>query len=131
MTEGPIDPKSPVRSIAEDAQDGKPTPGSALCLSGGGYRAMVFHVGVIWRLYEANLLKDLKRISSVSGGSITAGVLALKWKALTDAAADRGILEREFVAPIRELAGETIDADSIVFGLLLPGRISDRVAAAY
>ena len=25
----------------------------ALCLSGGGYRAMVFHVGALWRLYEA------------------------------------------------------------------------------
>ena len=24
--------------------------GVALCLSGGGYRAMVFHVGVLWRL---------------------------------------------------------------------------------
>ncbi len=24
-------------------------PGIALCLSGGGYRAMVFHVGALWR----------------------------------------------------------------------------------
>src|SRR3954470_8211937 len=108
MTEGPIDPKSPVRSIAEDAQDGKPTPGPALCLSGGGYRAMVFHVGVLWRLYETDLLKDLKRISSVSGGSITAGVLALKWNALTTSAPDQKVFERELVTPIRGLAEETI-----------------------
>ena len=40
-----------------------PTRGMALCLSGGGYRAMVFHTGVLWRLYEANLLRDFKRIS--------------------------------------------------------------------
>ena len=32
---------------------------------------MVFHIGVLWRLYEAGLLRDLARISSVSGGSIT------------------------------------------------------------
>ena len=55
----------------------------AFCLSGGGYRAMVFHIGVLWRLYEAGLLRGIKRISSVSGGSITAGLLALKWRELS------------------------------------------------
>src|SRR5688500_342236 len=54
--------------------------GIALCLSGGGYRAMLFHVGVLWRLNEIGLLPKIKRISSVSGGSITAAVLALKWR---------------------------------------------------
>src|SRR5207244_1435198 len=51
-----------------------PEPGMALCLSGGGYRAMVFHIGALWRLYEARLLGSVKRISSVSGGSITAAL---------------------------------------------------------
>ena len=37
----------------------------------------------------------------------------------------------EVVAPIRRLADETIDAESVVLGLVLPGRVSDRVAAAY
>jgi hypothetical protein len=27
-------------------------PGTALCLSGGGYRVMLFHIGALWRLYE-------------------------------------------------------------------------------
>jgi len=54
--------------------------GIALCLSGGGYRAMLFHVGVLWRLNQIGLLPKLNRISSVSGGSITAAVLALKWQ---------------------------------------------------
>ena len=26
--------------------------GVGLCLSGGGYRAMLFHVGAVWRLHE-------------------------------------------------------------------------------
>ena len=51
--------------------------GIGLCLSGGGYRAMVYHVGAIIRLHELGLLSRIDRISSVSGGSITAGVLAL------------------------------------------------------
>jgi NTE family protein len=59
-----------------------PAPGMALCLSGGGYRAMVFHLGALLRLNEAGLLKKLNRISSVSGGSITAGMLGLRWNAL-------------------------------------------------
>ena len=45
----------------------------ALCLSGGGYRAMLFHVGMLWRLNEVGLLSQMDRISSVSGGSIAAG----------------------------------------------------------
>jgi hypothetical protein len=34
----------------------------ALCLSGGGYSAMFFHLGTLWRLNELGLLKVLKRI---------------------------------------------------------------------
>ena len=42
--------------------------GLALCLSGGGYRAMLFHLGTLWRLNELGYLPKLDRISSVSGG---------------------------------------------------------------
>jgi NTE family protein len=72
-------PESPVREIraTEELE-----PGIGLCLSGGGYRAMVFHVGVLWRLNEAGYLAKIERISSVSGGSITAGVLGMNWKQL-------------------------------------------------
>jgi NTE family protein len=45
--------------------------GIGLALSGGGYRAMIFHVGGLIRLNEVALLRKIKRISSVSGGSIT------------------------------------------------------------
>jgi len=123
---------APVETIVTDRSGAKPKPGTALCLSGGGYRAMLFHVGVIWRLYEANLLKDVRRISSVSGGSITAGVLALQWSRLSF---EPSRLKTDFlpmvVAPIRGLAEETIDAEAIIWGVALPGRVSDRVAEAY
>ena len=68
--------ESPVRAIPTDT-GAEPESGVALCLSGGGYRAMLFHLGVIWRLREAGWLERLDRVSSVSGGSITAAVLAL------------------------------------------------------
>ncbi|HYX04969.1 MAG TPA: patatin-like phospholipase family protein, partial [Reyranella sp.] len=56
--------------------------GIALALSGGGYRAMLFHTGVLIRLNELGLLKQVSRVSSVSGGSISAAYLGLVWKKL-------------------------------------------------
>ncbi|MET0860820.1 MAG: patatin-like phospholipase family protein [Microbacterium sp.] len=110
-----------------------PTTGMALCLSGGGYRAMLFHVGVMWRLNEAGMLPELDRISSVSGGSITAGVLALNWDRLDF---DAGGVAQDFgnhvVDPIRRMAGVGVDVTSVLAGLGLPfTSVSDRVAKAY
>jgi NTE family protein len=104
----------------------EPADGVALCLSGGGYRAMLFHVGVVWRLHDAGWLQRLDRVSSVSGGSITAGALALAWPRL----AAEG-LESSFVAPVRSLAGRTVDATSVIAGALTSDTISERVAKAY
>jgi NTE family protein len=107
-------------------------PGIGLCLSGGGYRAMLFHVGSLWRLYETGLLETVKRISSVSGGSITAGVLATRWKSLSfNPALGTTDFVTHVVTPIRKLAGETIDAEAIIIGIVLPGSVSDKVAKAY
>jgi NTE family protein len=108
----------------------QPEQGIGLALSGGGYRAMVFHVGALIRLNEVGLLRKVKRISSVSGGSITAGVLGMSWKDLKfadDVAANFDIV----VERVRKMAQTTIDAGAIIGGILLPGSISDRVAKAY
>lgn len=51
----------------------------ALCLSGGGFRAALFHLGSLRRLNEAGVLSRVATISSVSGGSITNGLLAKWW----------------------------------------------------
>jgi len=94
---------------------------------------MLFHLGALWRLNEFGLLRKLVRISSVSGGSITAGVLGLRWKALTFDAADVATnLEPLVVRPIRNLADATIDQGAIIWGTLLPRKtIADEVAAEY
>lgn len=42
-----------------------------LALSGGGYRAAAFHLGVFSKLNELNLLENIDVISTISGGSIT------------------------------------------------------------
>jgi len=50
--------------------------GTALCLSGGGFRAALFHLGAARRLNELGILAQLDSVSSVSGGSIFAAHLA-------------------------------------------------------
>jgi NTE family protein len=117
-------------STADDPR--QPHKGIALCLSGGGYRAMLFHVGTLLRLNDWGYLKRIDRISSVSGGSITAGVLGLKWNALTFDAAGKAVdFADKIVVPIRTLAGKTIDEGSIIGGIFTSGSIADKVAEAY
>ena len=99
-----------------------PVEGIGLCLSGGGYRAMLFHTGVLLRLAELGYfstenrigkhgpLGSLMRVSSVSGGSITAGVLGLAWPALQVDNESAEVVEnfREHVmGPIQEFASQT------------------------
>lgn len=112
--------------------DEQVTPGIALCLSGGGYRAMLFHVGSLWRLNELGYLPRLARVSSVSGGSITAATLGLHWGDLAfDGDGVAAAFGDQLVEPIRALAGTTVDRASILKGGFLPGTIAERVAGAY
>jgi NTE family protein len=122
----------PVEFIQTDQPDQEPDSGIGLCLSGGGYRAMLFHTGSLLRLYEAGVLEKVDRISSVSGGSITSAVLALNWSALSFSSGDaRMEFIGKVVDPIRNMARHTIDASSIIEGLILPGTISDKIASDY
>jgi NTE family protein len=118
--------------------------GIGLCLSGGGYRAMLFHLGVVWRLAELGYLGSrdrigyhgelgsLQRVSSVSGGSITAGVLALAWDGL--AVDEPGLSDRfrELVAvPVQEFASRT--TVGILSGLtaIVVSTVNKRVVRIY
>ena len=119
----------PVNYLAGESE--RLEAGTALCLSGGGYRAMLFHAGVLWRLNEIGLLPKLNRVSSVSGGSITAGVLALNWKKLGFQNNVATNFETEMVKPLRNMAAHTIDVSSVMLGTLWFGSIGDKVANAY
>ena len=122
----------PVNTQDRNTNASRIEEGMALCLSGGGYRAMVFHVGVLIRLNEIGVLGKLKRISSVSGGSITAAMLGLRWKRLSFQKGVAVNLTQEVVQPIRAMAEKTIDRVSILSGALLPFvSIADNVTKAY
>jgi NTE family protein len=105
--------------------------GFGLCLSGGGYRAMLYHAGALLHLNELGLLARLDEISSVSGGSITAGVLATGWSSL--AFDERGVatnLREVVVEPLITVAAKGIDVKAALLGFL-PGRTASREVARF
>ena len=120
---------SPVRPGPE-AGPAVPEEGVGLCLSGGGFRAMLFHVGVLARLNLAGRLRTLNRISSVSGGSITAGMLGLRWNELKFAGDVATNFDELVTEPLRAFAHLKVDLPAMATGALLPFvTISDRVVA--
>jgi NTE family protein len=90
--------------------------GIALCLSGGGFRAALFHLGAVRRLNELGLLARLEAISSVSGGSIIAAHLAQSLRPWPDtAAAD---FEQRVAAPFLRFTARNLRTGPILRRLL-------------
>ncbi len=92
----------------------------ALCLSGGGYRATLFHTGGLIRLNELGILSKLNAVSSVSGGSVLNGILAVKWGRL-DWTREPGIASN---FP-EEVVKTVLDVTSIDFRT--PPLVTDRI----
>ena len=99
------------------AIDGKTV---GLALSGGGYRATLFGLGSLWRLNDAGLLGRLDRITSVSGGSIVAGVLAHRWGELQFVDGRAGNFEAAVASPVQAFCTQTIDLGTTIKGWLNP-----------
>jgi NTE family protein len=74
-TNGPTSAPPPKEYVA--APKSARTGGLALCLSGGGYRAALFHLGTLRRLNELGAVGKVDAVSSVSGGSIFAAHFAM------------------------------------------------------
>ncbi len=121
-----------------------PQQGIGLCLSGGGYRAMLFHTGVLLRLAEFGYLgsKDrigkqgqlgsLMRVSSVSGGSIIAGVLGLAWQDLLVNDEDVARRFRDHVmGPVQDFASQTTISIKSGIAAMIFSNINKRVVKVY
>ena len=105
---------------------------TGLAMSGGGFRATLFHLGTLWRLNELAYLPKVDRISSVSGGSITCGVLAVHWPRLQWANGLATNFQDEIVKPLREFCARLIDGPAIAEGTILPWKdISDIIETQY
>jgi NTE family protein len=106
--------------------------GIGLALSGGGFRAMLFHAGALARLNEWGVLPKVRRIASVSGGSIAAGILASKWASLrADARGTFADFHNAFVNPVLEFSKQKLDVRDALIGLLPFTSIAAQVAGSY
>jgi NTE family protein len=108
-------------------------PGIGIAMSGGGFRAMLFHAGALARMNELGLLSRAQRIASVSGGSIISGHLALSWAAL-GAADAKGVFtnfKAVVIEPILAFSRQSVDVVDALTGLLPWTSASDQVAQSY
>lgn len=74
-----------------------------LALSGGGFRAAMFHLGVLAKMAEVDSLRHVEVISCVSGGSIVGAAYCLELKRLLESKADAEITREDYVEVVRGL----------------------------
>jgi NTE family protein len=74
-----------------------------VALSGGGFRAALFHLGVLRRVAELGWLPRVDAFSGVSGGSIIAAFAALRWAKMLDAGGDAGAFQTHIAGPFVDL----------------------------
>ncbi|MDB5516896.1 MAG: Patatin [Tardiphaga sp.] len=77
-----------------------------LALSGGGFRASLFHIGVLARLAEMDLLRGIECLSCVSGGSIIGAHYYLHVRHLLQSKPDHQITANDYIAIVRNIADE-------------------------
>ena len=95
--------------------------GIGLCLSGGGYRAALYHLGALRRLAELGILGQVRTVSSVSGGSILAAFMADRIAgglapALSAMSGEE--FERTIAGPFRSIPSRDIRTGPILRSLL-------------
>jgi predicted acylesterase/phospholipase RssA len=74
-----------------------------LALSGGGFRASFFHIGVLARLAELDLLRHVEVISCVSGGSIVGAHYYLLLRRLLQTTPDGRIEHGHYLKIVEDL----------------------------
>src|SRR5438477_4589164 len=72
-----------------------------LALSGGGFRASLFHLGLVRLLRDAGILPRVTHITSVSGGSVFGAHLVLHWDRYNGSPSEFDAAASEFLAFVR------------------------------
>jgi predicted acylesterase/phospholipase RssA len=84
-------------------------PAYGLALSGGGFRASFFHIGVLARLAELDLLRSVEVISCVSGGSIIGALYYLHLKRLLECKPDADIGAPDYIDIIQTMEKQFLE----------------------
>src|SRR5262249_3355951 len=72
-----------------------------LALSGGGFRASLFHIGVLARLAELDVLRHVEVLSCVSGGSVVGAHYYLEVRKLLERKCDREVTRDDYIDVVR------------------------------
>jgi NTE family protein len=109
----------------------------ALCLSGGGFRAALFHLGAARCLNDHGVLSQLDTITCVSGGSIFGAHLAAAINPWPPSGATLPDWEEQIAEPFRKFAGRDLRTWPILcrylppWNALIQGKQSAVLAHAY
>lgn len=74
-----------------------------LGLSGGGFRASFFHIGILAQMADQGLLRHVEVISTVSGGSIIGALYYLHVKNLLESIPDDRITDQHYIDIVKEI----------------------------
>jgi len=77
-----------------------------LALSGGGFRASLYHLGVLARLAELDVLRSVEVLSCVSGGSILGAYYYLKVRNLLQTRTNAEIKREDYIKIVHEMIDE-------------------------
>jgi NTE family protein len=83
-------------------------PSTGLCLSGGGFRAALYGLGVLRYLAEADVLGDTQVACGVSGGSVAAAALVAGVAADPGALGHKGFLDLVFEPFMARVTGTNL-----------------------
>ncbi len=107
----------------------------AVAFSGGGFRASLAGLGVTRFLAQADLLRDVRYVSSVSGGSWACAILALNWDDLEERGFTLDAVDDLVVRPfVDRVTGTSLQRRLILnlWRVLGPGRTrTDLLADAF
>jgi predicted acylesterase/phospholipase RssA len=81
-----------------------------LALSGGGFRASLFHIGVLARMAELDMLRYVEVLSCVSGGSIVGAHYYLEVRRLLQEKSDSEITRDDYIEIVRHLERDFLQA---------------------
>ena len=100
-------------------------PTIGLALSGGGSRAIAFHLGCLRALHQLNLLSRVSVLSTVSGGSVIGALYALSKEPFpVFEERVRAVLRRGLVWPTVRTAMLTVDGPKALYCWALVGTVN-------
>src|SRR5262245_29281930 len=98
-----------------------------LALSGGGFRASLYHLGLVRFLRDGGILPHVTHITSVSGGSIFAAHLVLNWDRYNGSPSEFDAAASEFLSFVRlDVRNRIVRRFPLMLPLRWPRRLLGR-----